>query len=438
MADILSIAKNFLQDKDAFDMSVTGRAGTGKTTDIKPVIEYLLEQEIPVIVCAYTHQACNVLRSKIPAKADVATLHSVLGKRPTVNVNGTNMKYLTSSKQVGAVKTAAVWVIDEYSFIDEKDLADIRNAQDPLYTGVPEIKVIWLGDPYQLPPINGPVAFKPNGPYQVVLTEIKRQAKDNPLGAVLDQLVGFIEGETPTALLPNENFVRGQDLIDVYNSLNESERVILCYTNKRVEELNRLIQGRSLPIEGDKVFSPSLHETFTFVRFLKTPDSITLPLGDELHINSKYKTLEHLHKMMAVMFAEVKDANGNSINLAVSFGHYNYKCDLETFKSGAAMVNKEIEDGFKAQAAYWAKNNETHPLARRRSRAWRDFLSFNDCVVCLDFAHAMTVHKSQGSTFDNVLVDTDDLFICAKTNFTMYCKLMYVAFSRARKKVFTN
>ena len=89
-------------------------------------------------------------------------------------------------------------------------------------------------------------------------------------------------------------------------------------------------------------------------------------------------------------------------------------------------------------AAQWAKQNYDSALARKRSAAWRDFLSFNSTALCLDFAHAMTVHKSQGSTFNTVYVDTNDIHSAASFSFEQYLKLMYVALSRASNKVITN
>ena len=125
--------------------------------------------------------------------------------------------------------------------------------------------------------------------------------------------------------------------------------------------------------------------------------------------------------------------------MAVEFGHYNHKVELEQLKAEAAESNRKIESEFRGyKAAGWAKTNATHPLARKRAKAWRDFLSYNESVVCIDFAHAMTVHKSQGSTYGIVLVDTQDLYRAAEFSFEQYLKLMYVALSRASEKVITN
>lgn len=79
-----------------------------------------------------------------------------------------------------------------------------------------------------------------------------------------------------------------------------------------------------------------------------------------------------------------------------------------------------------------------HPLAKKRKNAWKYYLSFKSCVICLDFAHAMTVHKSQGSTYDTVYLDTEDIGKCSNYDYELYLKLMYVGISRAAQKVYTN
>jgi len=165
---------------------------------------------------------------------------------------------------------------------------------------------------------------------------------------------------------------------------------------------------------------------------------IELPFGDPLELNSKYKTLEHLIKNKQ-KFAILEDLDGERVTMAAVFGHYDFKLKLDDLKADAAESNRVIEHDFKGyKAAAWTAQNKSHPLARRRAKAWRDFLSFNECVVCLDFNHAMTVHKSQGSTYGTVLVDTEDLYKAAYFSMATYLKLMYVALSRASEKVITN
>lgn len=433
---MINTFKEFIEDEKAWDMYVTGRAGTGKTTDVAELIAYCLAADIECVVTAYTHKACGILATKMPEGANIQTLHKFLKKCPTINSDATNKKHVQQNVKTGKSAKTQILFIDEYSMIGEQDLMDIRAEQDPDYDGGPEMKVVWVGDPYQLPPVNDAQAIRPRGNYCVELTEIKRQAKDNPLGEALEQLVSFIEGAKPE---PLKGLIRNRDIVQDYVSTEHEDKVILAYTNKRVEELNESIMGRMEPEPGDKLFSPTTQHHYYFKAWEYTPSLITMPFGEPLMLGSKFKTLEYLVKQDIVRFAVVEDDNGEEHTFACLFGHYNYKTHLDNFKAEAAESNRAIEGEFRGyKAAGWSKANPQHPLARRRAKAWRDFLSFNDSAICLDFAHAMTVHKSQGSTYADVFLDTDDIYIAANFSFEQYLKLMYVACSRASNKVVTN
>ncbi|BAM63069.1 putative DNA helicase [Edwardsiella phage ETP-1] len=436
--NVLDTFIDFLADKEAWDMYITGAAGTGKTTQLSQEVQYCIDNGISYIVCAYTHKACGILRDKLPEGALVTTLHSFLKKRPTINQHATDKKYLQVNTQSGAPKQPVVMFLDEYSMVGEKDGLDILALQDPDYEGAPSLKVVWLGDKNQLDAIGDIPYVVPTGKYNVKLTTIYRQAGDNPLLEPLSMLVDMIEGKRDVCALPaNSSFIRGQDIVKAYKPGEDC--VLLAYTNQRVEELNAAIQKRKEPKVGDWLFSPTTKRRYEFLGWVKKPEYIDTPFNGELHLGSKYETLEYLTKTKNCQFAEARAEDDEVLTIAVVFGHYQYKLKTEELKSAAANSNREIETthrGYKAAA--WAKANPKNKLARARAKAWRDFLSFDECVICVDFVHAMTVHKSQGSTYGTVYVDTDDLYRCASINLKQYLKLMYVALSRASGKVITN
>lgn len=440
MSNALQVFKQFTADKEAWDMYITGRAGTGKTTDCGAIVQYCLDNNIEHVVCAFTHKACGILRTKLPKGAKVVTLHSYLNKRPVLNQQATTVKTLQSNKQMSAPEAVKLIIIDEYSMIGERDYADIRALQDEDYDGNAEVKVLWLGDPYQLPPVGDVQSVQPDGDYQVMLTEIKRQAKDNPLAEPIAQLVSFIEGKQPEPLIVSANFVRGKDLAEAYLECDSQDKVILCYTNNNVQNLNATIANRIEPKQGDRLFCPSTQAYVQYLRKLpkSSVDFVNLAYGETLALNTKYRTLEYLLKSN-YDFCEVEDEDGNILVYAYVFGHYDYKKRRDDLSVIATAANNAITSAHRSVSpSGWAKANDKEPLARARAKAWRDFLSFNDCVVCLDFPYAMTVHKSQGSTYDYVFVDTQDIGQLANTNWLLYLKLMYVAVSRAAKQVVTN
>ena len=427
-----------MADEEAWNMYITGSAGTGKTTGLAEHVKYCIDNEIPYLVTAFTHKACGILRSKLPAGAKVTTLHSFLGKRPCINTNATKKEHVSTNTKHGETNDEPkVLFLDEYSMVGEKDYLDIVAAQDSDYDAIPELKVVWLGDPHQLPPVGDMPAVVPNGPYQVKLTKIWRN--DNPLQLPLNALISYLEGtEQPAALQPVDNyFIRGVNLVEQYKNCTD-DKVLLAFTNKRVESLNAEIAGKQQPDISDDLFSPTTQHHYKFLGWIERPTYIDTHYGDPIHLGSKYKTLENLIDSGICKFAAVEDLDGQVWQFATVFGHYEYKINKEQLEYAAVESNKAIENQYKGyKAAGWARANPRTLLARTRSKAWRDCLSFKDCVVCLDFPYAMTVHKSQGSTFNTVFVDTDDIAVCAERNFTMYLKLTYVAISRASQKVFT-
>jgi hypothetical protein len=435
---VLKTFEQFLADEQAWDMYITGAAGTGKTTSLGEVAEYCIKNDIAYTVCAYTHKACGILKSKLP-ESNIRTLHSFLGKRPCINTHATKKEHVNiNTSASGSDELPRVLFIDEYSMIGEKDFLDIRAMQDADYDGIPELKVVWIGDRHQLPPVGDMQAIIPDGDYQVLLTKIWRN--DNPLQRPLNALISYMEGTAQPEPLQSVlgYFERDKDVVAEYVKCQEN-KVLLAYTNQRVEALNAEIAGKTEPEIGNKVFSPTTQKTYVFQGWETNPYYIDLHYSEPIPIGSKYRTLENLRDTELCLFAKLEDEDGNQWQHAVIFGHYDYKTNKEYLERQAVKTNKAIEVQHKGyKAAGWAKANAKKPLARTRAKAWRDCLSFKDCVICIDFPYAMTVHKSQGSTFNTVFVDTDDIAICADRNFDMYLKLVYVAISRASHKVITS
>ena len=142
-----------------------GYAGTGKTTIAKE-----LAQTVRGIVLfgAFTGKAALVLRTK--GCAGASTIHSMIYRidESEDDDNGSPRFVLNHDSDVA---TAALVIIDECSMVDEE------LGRDLLSFGT---KVLVLGDPAQLPPVKGAGFFTSIDP-EFMLTEIHRQAADNPI-----------------------------------------------------------------------------------------------------------------------------------------------------------------------------------------------------------------------------------------------------------------
>lgn len=432
MTDIIELLEKFLTDEDNWEMYISGSAGTGKTTSLKKCLKYCVDNNINTLTCAHTHKACKVIRETIGTTYKVSTLHSFLNKRPGINDEATKKDEVDFIIQLAIPNAKGIVFIDEYSMISKDDYKDIILAQDPGYTGKPKFKVCFLGDPNQLPPVGEEVGVKPKGDYDVKLTKIWRQSDDNPLLDTLTNLISYITNEkTPEPLGSNLSFLREQDLFKIFNEVEDP--ILLAYTNEAVELWNRRIKGREYLEIDDDIFSPTTRETYVFngniprsqITFIDLPRDRTLSLG------SKYKTLEFLLELEEVEFGRFD----NKI-FAYIFGHYQNKKLMEILTSEASNSNKLIQDEYGIVAKDFAEANPSNPLVRKRAKAWRKYLSIKDAAICVDFPFATTIHKAQGSTYMNVLLDAQDLNRCS--NMDTYLRLWYVALSRAREKVFTN
>lgn len=175
-----------------------GYAGTGKTT----LANYLAESVAgDVLFGAFTGKAASVLQAK--GCPNAMTIHSMIylvsekSRRKLQDMQHelhelqaehadpkaiaelkakieaerakANQPLFTVNPEAPA-KDASLIVIDEWSMVSE------RMAEDLLSFNVP---ILALGDPAQLPPVRG-AAYMPDRPH-TLLTEIHRQARDNPI-----------------------------------------------------------------------------------------------------------------------------------------------------------------------------------------------------------------------------------------------------------------
>ncbi len=431
---LIKTFNDFMSDDNAFDMFITGSAGTGKTTSLKELLEYCLANKIPAIALAYTHKACRILSEKLPGQTDIRTLHKFLRKRPGINTNATNIKQIATTVQFGEPEKVRVLFIDEFSMVGENDAMSLGELQDPDYTGICETKIVYIGDVNQLPPVKGAFTLNPSGKYVHILTKVHRQAEGNNLIDTLCSLNDMINTSNMTKLKEHETFKRNVPIVDLYCKDTE-DKILLAYTNEQVQKRNEEV----VKILGDnnQRWVAQHRKIYTFKGDIPLDKVFYIDtFNDTIPLDSKYKTLEFLLTLPYLRFGMFEDDEGNTYVFAYIFGHYTYKLKNEELAAEASNSNAVIEAEYKTKAAHWAFQEPHHPLARRRAKAWREFLSVSESVMLVDYPYALTVHKSQGSTYKNVYLDNTDLK--KNPDAIMYLKLLYVGISRASNSVFMD
>src|SRR5438445_5292277 len=139
-----------------------GYAGTGKTTLAKHLAESI---DGKVLFAAFTGKAACVMRNK--GCQGATTIHSLIYK---ARDSGQETPTFELWDEAPASKAALI-IIDECSMVDAELGRDLESFGVPLLV---------LGDPAQLPPIQGG-GFFTNGKPDAMLTEVHRQAQNDPI-----------------------------------------------------------------------------------------------------------------------------------------------------------------------------------------------------------------------------------------------------------------
>ena len=140
-----------------------GYAGTGKTTLAKHFVSTIKGR---VCFAAYTGKAALMMRKSGCFGAQ--TIHSLIYRTIQDPQTG-KLSFIWNEH--GDASTAAIIVIDEASFVDEKVGSDLMRYGKP---------ILVLGDPFQLPPVKGAGFFTEQDP-DFMLDEIHRQAESSPV-----------------------------------------------------------------------------------------------------------------------------------------------------------------------------------------------------------------------------------------------------------------
>src|SRR3569832_951620 len=139
-----------------------GFAGTGKTTLARHIADGV---DGEVKFAAFTGKAALVMRNK--GCDDASTIHSLIYR---ARESGEEQPSCELWDDAPASKAKLI-------IVDECSMVDAGLGQDLLSFGVP---LLVLGDPAQLPPIQGGGFFTEAAP-DVMLTEVHRQAQDDPI-----------------------------------------------------------------------------------------------------------------------------------------------------------------------------------------------------------------------------------------------------------------
>lgn len=350
----LKAVSAWLKDDGSQLFRLFGYAGTGKTT----LARHLAEQEGgDVAFGAFTGKAAHVMRGK--GCIGATTIHQLI-YRPRGEGSGEGPVF--SINRDGPASEVDLIVIDECSMVDS-DLGQDLLSFDK--------KVLVLGDPAQLPPVRGGGFFTDSEP-DIMLTEVHRQAADNPIIAMS---MDIRQGRAVEYGSYGESRVIPRSEIDA-SDIMACDQVLVGMNRTR-----RLFNERIRELKGFDHAWPSVGDKLVCLR------------------NKKSKGL----------------LNGATWTVENFFGEKKGKLRLELapedeLSKKTVLVNVH-------PAFFEGREGELTHTQRRNSDEF-------------DYGYALTVHKAQGSQWDDVvLFDESGAFREHRTRW------LYTAVTRAAERI---
>jgi ATP-dependent exoDNAse (exonuclease V) alpha subunit len=230
----LSAVSAWLKDKSGPQVfRLFGWAGTGKST----LARHLAAGVKQVKYAAFTGKAALVMRKR--GCRGASTIHSLIYALVSDKEGEPQFRLDPESAAIDA----DLIVIDEVSMVDE------ALGRDLLSFGT---KVLVLGDPFQLPPVQGAGFFTSAEP-DVMLTEIHRQAQDNP---IIRMSIGIRNGKGLERGQYGASQVIGREQVEQSEVL-AADQVLVGRNKTRLNYNDRIRSLRNLPfqepVEGDRL-----------------------------------------------------------------------------------------------------------------------------------------------------------------------------------------
>jgi|694.fasta_scaffold20420_3 exodeoxyribonuclease-5 len=432
---VIKEVRNFINNGDPNDWFVLeGKAGTGKTTIITKVIEpYINKKRIEV--SALSHKAKKVLWNKV---IDVYGEENIgLSSRSVSSMLGMTLDMESGkftkifSKKKPPIRWDDIIIVDEASMINEEGLKLIMELKKP------KAKVIFIGDVGQLPPIRedgdenvGKISPVFNTMNKITLLNRVRQSSDSNI--------------LPYSDFYWDNSVKNDGIDEDPIPLNKRKSCEQMVFSDNLEEVLsenvdlflESIQNKNTDLVKVIVYRNNTKKAINwYIRNLLFGQPKEYELGEIIIFNDNYivddideDIIENSSEWNIVQITEkvfYKKYKGYTLVLTDEQNTYN----VDVISSESINDwNKHVSDLFtKAKKEPFGKSRKLALM-----KAWEAKKRFAD----IDYAYTITSHKSQGSTYKNVIVVEDDILEVAMIGNIEKSQSLYVAITRASDKVY--
>lgn len=429
---------------------IEGKAGTGKTTIAKEILKEFEDEQI--YVAAVSHKAKGVIKSSFGDDTRGKKFFSIAGLLGMKGINDNDTQ--TTKFQVGLKvplldNPPALLVIDEASMITEDVLKKIIDINSSLSR---PFQMLFLGDIGQIQPIRDEQSefYRThkdllnkksdifNSKHKSKLITRVRQGEANPILPYADYFWENSQKENPE-LNPTQHIVRNNQITDKGSLLfsnSESEvlnSVIKAVKNAVEKGLTNHVKIVTYHVNEKTELNQKIHEAL----FGKDSDYSN---GDMLILNSPYDlpdvnaTMENSSEIQikSIQDTDVDEFGVHTLYLETNGTAYTRTsneqkdCVIQVVsRNDIGLYNQKLQE-----LASYAKRQTNRAL---KKQAWSDFWEYKGRYADVDFGYAITAHKSQGSTYDIVVVDEKDIMGTTATSNQEKSELIYTALTRPRK-----
>lgn len=412
-----------------------GSAGTGKTYTADEILKTVRKDHTlnphynngTIHVCAPSNKAVAVIAARITTPSQIGTIHSALKLYPYTHPKS-GIEVFTRRKSFGR-PTGTEFDKCKFALIDECSMLGKsiegsaphmeENKEDIMkgYLDEYSFPILYLGDNKQLPPVKetySPVFYK--GYPVVTLTEIVRQGAGNPI-ITLSNDTDLLFFKEPN-VIEGKGYVYSNDRASFIESLAEvngsDEFKFIAWTNPVVDSLNKDVRLR----------------IYTNPKKIENGESIVFNKPYFKHYTNEELKIEEVDIVTDYIDIPTKetkwDSNGEPIGRMdkIKLKYY--------FINSEVKVIHEHSEGVFQDLFFTIKNKCNNSDWDFRAKKYIEDKLFAD----FKYNHALTIHKAQGSTYKQGVIDIGNIMFNQKADERQ--RMLYTAITRFSDLIILN